>query len=83
MNPKLLRLGLFALGSMLAALGGADMAFEAVGGEAPHVLPQGLAAALGGLGTWLVGYATTAKKLGDVPVAQIEHEYRSTDRPDG
>lgn len=81
MNPKLIRLGLYLLSAVLAALGGANDVFAATGADAAVVPPEiaHLALLLGGL---VGGYAKTARTLGDVPMGEIEHEYRQSERPD-
>lgn len=81
MNPKILRLGLYMVGSMLLTLGAADSVIGEAGIDPPNAIPDSLAKLLMVAGSWIVGYAKTARKLGDLNVFELAPDVIESMRP--
>lgn len=65
-SPNIQRLACYVLGTALVAAGGAN---EVLGADVvPHLLAQLVAA----VGTYVLGYATTAKQLGDLNTHKLD-----------
>lgn len=71
MNPEVLRVGLYALGSLLVFVGGLDDALVAMSLPALGLLSASVAKVIAMAGAGLVGYARTARSLGDFKIADI------------
>lgn len=66
-----LRNGLFALGGILAFVGGMDAASVAAGLQPLGLIPANIAHLLGMVGAAMIGYAKTAYGLGDASAKDV------------
>jgi len=81
MNPEVLRTGLYALGSVLIFVGGFDDILKSAGLPVLGLLSPSIAKLMAVAGAAIVGYAKTAKRLGDFRLQDVSDALRDTLAP--
>lgn len=78
MNPEVLRIGLYALGSLLVFVGGMDDALVSMSLPPLGLISASVAKLIAMAGTGIIGYARTARKLGDFKLKDVSDQLRDT-----